>query len=416
MSPPAVATEEATAPIPALTLEAAPQTARSAGLRYVTDSVPGITRHRVGDVIVYRSPTGARITDSAELVRIKQLAVPPAWTDVWICPWPTGHLQATGRDARGRKQYRYHEAWRRVRDDTKYHRMVDFAKALPRIRARVDRDLGTPSITRDRVLASVVRLLDATSLRVGNRAYVRANGSFGLTTLRRRHVRVSGSTLHIQFRGKSGRVNSVSLRDRRVAAIVRRCQDLPGQQLFQYLDADGVRHHVDSEDVNDYIREAAGDDFTAKDFRTWAGTVLAAWALHALEPAGSEVELRRGLADAVSETAHRLGNTAAVCRRCYIHPAVISAHLERRLVPAMDRVKSASSSRGARLSSEEAAVVALLRRRYAQAEPAGGRGQRPAALRGGQTARSQGKPAAPPTVARRSSAAHGPPPAGGRES
>ena len=317
--------------------------AKAAGLRYVTDATPGIARQRAGAGFRYRDSSGAAVRDKALIARIKSLAIPPAWQRVWICPRDDGHLQATGRDARGRKQYRYHPRWREVRDETKYGRMLAFARALPRIRRRVRQDLALTGLPRDKVLATVVRLLEATRMRVGNEEYARENDSFGLTTLRVRQVRVRGATLQFRFRGKSGVWHEFSLSDRRLAAIVRRVRDLPGYELFQYLDEQGETRAVDSADVNDYLKSIAGEEFTSKDFRTWAGTVLAAEALHELG--------KDGLSKAVEHVARQLGNTKAVCRKCYIHPAVIDAYVDGSLGEAM-------TSRSA-----EACVKRLLSRR-----------------------------------------------------
>jgi DNA topoisomerase I len=302
--------------------------AKAAGLRYVSDAQPGISRLRSGNSFRYLTPEGRAVREAGTLARIRRLAIPPAWEDVWICAREDGHLQATGRDARGRKQYRYHPRWREVRDETKYGRMLAFAKALPRIRRRVSQDLALPGLPRDKVLATVVRLLETTRIRVGNQEYARANDSFGLTTLRTRQVRVNGSTMSFRFRGKSGVQHDVALNDRKLATIVRRMRDLPGYELFQYVDEAGERRAVDSADVNDYLRSAAGEEFTSKDFRTWAGTVLAAQALHECG--------RNQLKHAIARVARQLGNTPAVCRKCYIHPAVIDAYLEDRLTQTMN--------------------------------------------------------------------------------
>jgi DNA topoisomerase-1 len=299
--------------------------AQAAGLRYVNDAAPGIVRQRNGHGFRYRHPGGRAVRDQAALKRIRSLAIPPAWQAVWICTREDGHLQATGRDARGRKQYRYHPRWREVRDETKYGRMLAFANALPRIRRRVRQDLALPGLPRDKVLAAVVRLLETTRMRVGNEEYARENESYGLTTLRTRQVRVRGSTLQFRFRGKSGVWHELALNDRKLAAIVRRMRDLPGYELFQYVDEEGETRSVDSADVNEYLKAIAGEDFTSKDFRTWAGTVLAAAALHRLKHVGN----------AVSAVAQQLGNTKAVCRKCYIHPVVIEAHLDGSLAEAM---------------------------------------------------------------------------------
>ena len=346
--------------------------AEAAGLRHVTDAGPGIRRRRRGRGFQYVSPAGATLRDEAVLERIRSLAVPPAWTDVWICPSPVGHLQATGRDARGRKQYRYHPRWREVRDATKYHRMIAFGKALPRIRRRVDRDLARRrGLERERVLAAVVRLLDTTNIRIGNDEYARDNRSFGLTTLRDRHAKVSGPRVTFRFRGKGGRAHEVEVEDARVARIVRRCRDLPGQHLFQYVGEDGEVADVGSDDVNAYLAAIAGDDFTAKDFRTWAGTVLAAWALQEAG-GGSPTAAKRELTAAVEEVARDLGNTPAVCRRCYVHPAVVGAHLDGSLRKTFEREAAGRRPRGTSgLSRHEATVLRLLRRRL-RAERAGG--------------------------------------------
>ena len=306
--------------------------AAAAGLRYVSDAAPGIARQRTGTAFRYFAPDGKAIRDRDTLARIRSLAVPPAWSGVWICPRADGHLQATGRDARRRKQYRYHRLWREVRDETKYGRMLAFARALPRIRRRVRHDLALPGLPRDKVLAIVVRLLETTRMRVGNEAYARANDSFGLTTLRVRQVRVRGSTMNFRFRGKSGVWHEFALNDRKLAATVRRMRDLPGYELFQYLDEQGETRAIDSADVNAYLKEISGEEFTSKDFRTWAGTVLAAQALQQLgEPAE-----KSKLAQAIEQVARQLGNTKAVCRKCYIHPAMIDAYLEGRLARAMN--------------------------------------------------------------------------------
>jgi DNA topoisomerase-1 len=333
-------------------------TAADAGLRHTSDERPGIRRRRRGRGFQYIAPDGKTITDAAERARIAALAVPPAWTDVWICPWPNGHLQATGRDARGRKQYRYHPRWREVRDEAKYGRLIAFAAALPRIRRRVDRDMSRHALGKTRVVATLVRLLDETGIRVGNEEYARENGSFGLTTLEKRHVDVTGARIAFRFRGKAGKVSEVDITDPRVARVLRRCEGLPGQQLFQYAGDDGEPVDVDSDDVNDYLQEVSGEDFTAKDFRTWAGTVLAARALDEVGEAGSPAEAKRQVVRAIESVAAELGNTPAVCRSCYVHPDVIDAHLEGALAPALGQ---AARHRG--LSTEEAAVLAFLRAR-----------------------------------------------------
>jgi DNA topoisomerase-1 len=319
-------------------------------------------------VFRYVGVDGKVIRRATDIERITRLAVPPAWTDVWICPVPNGHIQATGRDARGRKQYRYHETWRAARDATKYERTVAFGEALPRIRARVDSDLRRPDLSRDRVLATIVRLLDTTYIRVGNEEYARENRSVGLTTMQPRHVEVDGSKLRFQFRGKGGKQHAVRVTDPRVARVITRLQDLPGQQLFQWQDDDETVHGIESDDVNTYIREAADDDFTAKDFRTWAGTVLAAWALQELGEYTSEAQAKRQVVEAVESVARDLGNTPAVCRRCYVHPEVISAHLDGALLANLERRAEETLARSLDdLSGREAAVLAILRRRLAEA-------------------------------------------------
>jgi DNA topoisomerase-1 len=345
--------------------------ARAAGLRYVSDTAPGIRRRRVGRGFVYLGPDGARVTDATVRRRIRALAIPPAWRDVWICALAHGHLQAVGRDARSRKQYRYHARWRVARDESKYARVLAFGRALPRIRERVDRDLARPGLPRAKVLATVVRLLETTFIRVGNEAYAKANGSFGLTTLREHHVDVSGSTLRFEFRGKGGKPVSVDVTDRRLARIVKRCQDLPGQELFQYVDADGARQTVDSADVNAYLREVGGDEFTAKDFRTWAGTVLAALALQEFQAFDSAIEAKRNILRAVESVAGQLGNTPAICRRSYVHPAVIDAYLDGLVLASLrKRTEQRLTDALPGLRPEEAAVLALLQQRLKrQAEP-----------------------------------------------
>lgn len=334
------------------------ETAKSAGLRYVNDTMPGIRRKMVRGKFQYFDSNGEPIQDEEVLARIRSLVIPPAWTDVWISPRANGHLQATGRDARGRKQYRYHPKWREVRDENKYARMVAFGEALPVIRERVERDLGLPGMPREKVLATVVRLLETTLIRVGNAEYARDNGSYGLTTLRNRHVEVNGSSVEFHFEGKSGKKHRISVKDRRLAAIVRRCRELPGHELFQYVDADGSRQAVDSADVNEYLRSITGDDFTAKDFRTWAGTVAAAMELLTREGPVSESHAKSNVVRAVESVAERLGNTPAISRKCYIHPAVIDAYLDGTLVESC----SAFDARDKSLEPDEAAVMALLRR------------------------------------------------------
>jgi DNA topoisomerase-1 len=320
-------------------------------------------RARSGNGFRYLSPGGKPIRGSDELLRIRKLAIPPAWTDVWICPEPQGHIQATGRDARGRKQYRYHSRWREIRDETKYHRMVAFGHALPRIRARAARDLRLRGLPRAKVLATVLRLLETTLIRVGNEEYARSNRSFGLTTMRDRHVRIKGADIHFEFRGKSGISHAIDLHDRRLARVVKQCRDVPGQELFQYLDEQGQRHGIGSTEVNDYLRDLAGEEFTAKDFRTWAGTVLAARTLKELAPYTSQRQAKRNVLDAVDAVAMVLGNTRSVCRKCYIHPDVLDAYFDGTLLEALRRRARATRSRW--LHADEIAVFAFLERKLA---------------------------------------------------
>ena len=335
------------------------QSAKAARLRYVTDGTPGYRRSKNSKGFVYTAPDGKRIRDPEELRRFKFLAIPPAWRDVWICPLAHGHLQATGRDAKGRKQHRYHPRWREVRDETKYDRMLQFAKKLPAIRRQVERDLALSGLPRAKVLATVVRLLETSMIRVGNEEYARQNHSFGLATLRNRHVNVSGSQIQFEFRGKSGVQHAVDLNDRRLARIIKQCQDLPGHELFQYLGADGERFTIDSGDVNEYLRAIAGDDFSSKDFRTWAGTVLAARSLLQLHGADGAAPSNANVTRAIESVAKKLGNTKAVCRKCYIHPAVIEAYKNGSFQLHLKGVKTGSPGD---LKREEAAVLALLRR------------------------------------------------------
>jgi DNA topoisomerase I len=303
------------------------ESAKVAGLRYVTDTRPGIRRRRAGKGFTYIGIDGTPIRDPQELRRMQALGIPPAWTEVWICPLPHGHLQAAGRDAKGRKQYRYHPHWREVRDQTKYGQMCAFGSALPLIRKQVDHDLALPDLPRDKVLATVLRLLETTLIRVGNEAYARANQSFGLTTLRDQHVDITGATLRFRFHGKSGKEHAIELHDRRLARIVQRCQDLPGQELFQYVDGEGQRRTIDSADVNAYLRQITGQDFTTKDFRTWAGAVLATEALQACGTCESVTEARKNVVQVIKSVASRLGNTPAICRKCYVSPAIIEAYV-----------------------------------------------------------------------------------------
>jgi len=333
---------------------------KSRGLRYVMDNIKGITRRRHGKNFLFYSPRGVLIQNPAELRRIRALAVPPAWKDVWISPFSNSHLQATGRDARGRKQYRYHHSWREWRDQTKYDRLMNFGRVLPKLRRRLLKDLSLPALPRAKVMATIVRLLETTFIRIGNDEYARQNQSFGLTTLRNKHVKVTGSKIRFRFRGKSGILRDVDLKDRRLAQIVRRCQDLPGQELFQYMDKDGTARLVNSSDVNQYLREATGIDLTAKDFRTWAGTVLAARALGELAPFMSKSQAKRYVVRAVEAVARKLGNTRTVCQKCYIHPATVKAYFDGTLPETLSRPAPATRDAQNGLSGDEAAVMMIL--------------------------------------------------------
>jgi DNA topoisomerase I len=343
------------------------ESAMAAGLRYVRDGEPGIRRKRARRGFSYVDARGEPVRDRKMLDRIRSLGIPPAWTDVWICANPRGHLQATGKDAKGRKQYRYHPRWREVRDATKYDRMIAFAEALPTIRARVAGDLALPDLPRAKVLAAVVRLLDETSLRIGNQEYARENASYGLTTLRNEHAEVAGTRVRFHFRGKSGKEQEVDVRDRRVAKIVRRCQELPGYELFQYVDDQGERRMVESADVNEYLQQLSGQEFTAKDFRTWAGTVEAADALRAIGAAETEAEKKHNIAQAIKVAAEHLGNTPAICRKCYVHPGLLEAYVDGMLPPVADRgmddetrEDGGGDDQRAGLRPDERALLALL--------------------------------------------------------
>jgi DNA topoisomerase-1 len=346
--------------------EAAPEANREAaqeiGLRYVSDRRPGITRLARDKHFIYRAPGGKRLGDAATLARIKRLAIPPAWTNVWICPYGNGHIQATGRDPRGRKQYRYHARWREQRDENKFERMLGFAKVLPRIRRRVARDLKKRGMPREKVLATVVRLLEVTLIRVGNDEYARSNNSYGLTTMRNRHVRVTRGNIEFSFRGKSGKRHEISVHDPQLAKIVRRCQDMPGQELFEYEAAEGDTRDITSEDVNAYLREITGEEYTAKDFRTWAGTVLAAIALRQFEGKGGRA--KKNIVTAVEAVAQMLGNTPAVCRKCYIHPEILNSYLAGQTIAAVkQRLTEKMDKSLSKLKPEEAAVMILLQSR-----------------------------------------------------
>lgn len=339
------------------------QCAKSAALRYITDDLPGIRRQRAGKSFRYVDAKGKPVRDKDTLARIKSLALPPAWTDVWISPVPTGHLQATGRDAKGRKQYRYHPRWRSVRDETKFSRMVLFAHALPKIRKRVARDMARRGLPREKVLATIVRLLEGTLIRVGNDEYARDNNSYGLTTMRDKHVKVRGSQVQFRFRGKSGKYHQIDVHDRHLAKIVKHCRDLPGQELFQYVDEAGTVQDVGSSDVNDYLRAITGEEFTAKDFRTWAGTVLAAMALQEFQEFDTNAQAKKNVVRAIESVSQRLGNTVAVCRKCYIHPAIIDSYLDRTMLVALKQRAEREMAHLHDLQPEEAAVLALLQER-----------------------------------------------------
>lgn len=340
------------------------ESAKSAGLRYVTDARPGIRRLRHGKSFRYQNADSTPLRDKETLARIQSLVIPPAWQDVWICPIPNGHLQATGRDAKGRKQSRYHPHWRQVRDETKYERMMLFGAALPAIRKRVEQDLVLHNMPRAKILATLVRLMETTFIRIGNEEYAQSNHSYGLTTMRNKHVTIEGATVHFTFQGKSGVRHSIDLQDRRLARIVQRCRDLPGYELFQYIDESSEPHSIDSSDVNDYLREIAGEHFTAKDFRTWAGTVLACEMLQQFEPFESETQAKKNVVRAIESVAERLGNTPSVCRKCYVHPAVIDSYLGGAMMKTLeDQVKKEVSREVRGLREEELALMRLLHQR-----------------------------------------------------
>ncbi|HZU26627.1 MAG TPA: DNA topoisomerase IB [Bryobacteraceae bacterium] len=334
------------------------ESARVAGLRYVSGEGPGIIRKRKGEGFIYIGPDGEEVSDEETLARIRSLAIPPAWEQVWICPSKNGHVQAVGRDARGRKQYRYHPLYRAVRDATKFTRMVAFGEALPAIRRRVEQDLALPGLPKNKVLATVVRLLERTCIRVGNDEYVRENGSFGLTTLRNKHVKIEGRTLRFHFKGKSGIVHDIELSDRRLAKIVRDCQCIPGHELFHYIDEDGTAYRIHSEDVNEYLREITGQDFTAKDFRTWNGTGQAALELEALGACDCDTQAKKNIVAAIKSVAERLGNRPATCRKYYVHPAVLDAYTEGTLLDLLRATTGGNSPEAMR--REEMAVMKLL--------------------------------------------------------
>jgi DNA topoisomerase-1 len=359
-----------------------PAAAKAAGLRYVNDNRPGIRRERDGEAFRYVDADGDPVSDEGTLKRIKSLAIPPAWTEVWICQYANGHLQATGRDARGRKQYRYHPKWRDVRDEVKYERMIKFGQALPAIRSEVDRALKLPGLPREKVLATIVYLLEVTMMRIGNDEYARENHSYGLTTLRNRHVKIDGSDVEFRFRGKSGVFHKVHVHDRRLARIIQRSRDLPGQELFQYVDDDGESRSIDSADVNEYLRTITGEDYTAKDFRTWSGTVLAALALQEFEKFDSEAQAKKNIVRAIESVAERLGNTPSVCRKCYVHPAVLEAYLDGAALQVLrERTEEQLTEELHKLPPEEAAVLAMLEERLLHAKPVEAKPAKPARSR-----------------------------------
>ena len=338
--------------------------AKAAGLLYVTDSLPGISRRRVGRGFSYVDPDGRVIREREHIRRFRSLVIPPAWSDVWICPMPEGHLQVTARDARGRKQYRYHPSFRAHRDHAKFDKMVELSDVLWQVRERVERDIALPGLQRDKVMATLVWLLERTLIRVGSHELARENNSFGLTTLRRRHVSIEGATLRFEFRGKSGVAHAVAVTDRRIARIVQRCRELPGRELFQYVDERDRRQIVYADDVNAYLREISGRDVTAKDFRTWMGTMLAAAALREMGPAQTKRAAERNILAAIDRTAERLGNTRAVCRKYYIHPALMAAYLEGSVLPPLpEPVWQERRAHGPALRRHEAEVLAFLKER-----------------------------------------------------
>jgi DNA topoisomerase I len=344
------------------------ESAKSVGLRYVSDQQAGIKRLKAGVGFRYVNSIGKTIRDEATLKRIRSLVIPPAWTDVWICSREDGHLQATGRDAKGRKQFRYHPLWREVRDATKFDRMIEFGEALPRIRQRVSRDIAKPGLSREKVLATIVRLIDLTFIRVGNDEYAKQNNSYGLTTMKDQHAKIRGERVEFSFRGKSGKFHAIMVEDARLAKIVKRCQDIPGQELFQWMNGDGKRHDVTSGDVNEYLREISGTDFTAKDFRTWAGSVLAAQALKASSEFDTQKQAKKNIKEAIDAVAEKLGNTPAVCRKCYVHPSVLNGYMEKKLpcngavtAPIENGAIKASKRPATSLGCDEKSVLEFLR-------------------------------------------------------
>jgi DNA topoisomerase-1 len=345
--------------------------AKAAGLRYVSDDEPGIQRRKSGKGFSYRGPDGAVVRDKSTLERINSLAIPPAYRDVWICARANGHIQATGIDERGRKQYRYHPKWREVRDEAKYARMMAFGQALPLIRERAEADLKKAGMPREKVLAGLVQLLEKTAIRVGNEEYARANKSYGLTTMRNKHASIEGAQVRFKFKGKSGKSHDIDLHDRKLARLVAKLQELPGQELFQYLDSDGTPHSIGSDDVNAYLQEITGQPFSAKDFRTWTGTLLAALALQEFECFDSEAQAKKNVVEAIESVSKRLGNTPTICRKCYVHPAILDSYLDGSLLELLEQQAGEELSESlSQLKPEEAAVMALLQKRLAQESPA----------------------------------------------
>lgn len=346
--------------------------AREAGLRYVTDAKPGLARRGTAKAFTYVDAHGKPVREKETLGRIKRLVIPPAWTEVWISPLANGHLQATGKDARGRKQYRYHPDWRLVRDESKYGRVMAFGRALPALRRRVEKDLQQPGLPRAKVLATVVKLLETTLIRVGNEEYARTNHSYGLTTMRRQHATVKGSDITFAFKGKSGKRHEISVHDRQLAKIVRQCQELPDQEIFEYEDDEGNLHDVKSQDVNAYLHEVTGEEFTAKDFRTWSGTVLAAIALREFEQVSSQKEAKGNIVRAIESVSKLLGNTPSICRKCYVHPEVLESYLQGATIATLEQRGARALAKELRqLKPEEAAVMALLQERLKMAKKSG---------------------------------------------
>ncbi|MEO8456200.1 MAG: DNA topoisomerase IB [Chloroflexota bacterium] len=353
-----------TGPDHAIELLAKPDlAAKAAGLRHISPVIPGIRREKNGESFRYFDQYGKPVKDTETLIRIKHLVIPPVWTDIWISPLSNGHLQAVGRDVKGRKQYRYHNKWRQVRDEAKYGHTIAFARALPAVRRRVQKDIALPGLPRDKVLATVVRLLEMTLIRVGNDEYARDNNSYGLTTMRDRHAKIQGSRVEFSFVGKSGKKHAISVDDKHLAGIVRRCRDIPGYDLFQYYDENGESHAISSGDVNDYIRSITGQDFTAKDFRTWTGTLLAATALKVFDPFGSQAEAKRNVVAAIEGVSQKLGNTPSVCRKCYVHPDILASYLDGDLP---ESLVSDDSAKVRGLGAEESVVLAFLERRFSE--------------------------------------------------